>query len=73
MTYASIILALLQAISALITWAREKKLIDQGADRAIAETTAAILVKTKYAKDVMIKITSLDEKQTDDVLKQLES
>lgn len=64
-------LALIKMANSLITWGRERALISEGQDKEIARETAAILVQSQYAKDTMTAISTLNEKQTDDVLKQL--
>lgn len=70
-TYAQIALAVLKFINFLLSRAHEKGLISEGEDRAIARETAAILAKSKFAKEIMAQVSSLTETQTDDVLKQL--
>ncbi len=64
-------LALIKGANAIITWARERELISEGQDKQIAQETVAILAKSNFAKSVMQSMTALDDKQTDDVLKQL--
>lgn len=71
--YAQIALALLKIAQFFITRAHDTGLIKEGEDRAIARETASILAKSKYAKDIMSDVAKLDEKQTDDLLKQLEA
>src|SRR6185369_17636096 len=46
MTWLSLALTLLKIVSSIMTWAREQSLIDEGYDKAIAETTQEILRKT---------------------------
>lgn len=70
-TYAQIALALLKLVNFFVTRAHERELVSEGEDRAIARETAAILEKSKYAKQVMQDMSALDETQVDDVLKQL--
>lgn len=65
-------LALLKVANTLITWGRERELISAGQDQAIAQASAAILVKSQFAKATMQQMSTLNEQQTDDVLKQLE-
>jgi hypothetical protein len=64
-------LALLKIANSLITWGRERELVSAGQDKQIAEQSAAILVKSDAAKAVMQQMSVLDDKQVDDVLKQL--
>jgi hypothetical protein len=47
MTWVSLALALLKFVNAIILWARERELISEGYDKAIAEQAAAILKKQR--------------------------
>lgn len=72
MTWVSLALALLKFAESCITWARERELVSVGQDKEIAATTAAILLKSEFAKNTMEQMAELTPEQTDDVLKQLE-
>lgn len=71
--YAKLALYVLQLVNQAVTWLREQNLIDAGMDKAIAQESLAIATKTKFAKEILQSISALNESQTDDVLKQLES
>ena len=64
-------LALLKIANSVITWGRERELVSAGQDQEIAKQSAAILKQSNYAKSVMQQMSTLDDKQVDDVLKQL--
>ena len=70
-SWIEIALALLKIANSLITWGRERDLVSSGQDKEIAEQSVAILVKSNAAKEVMQQMSALDDKQIDDVLKQL--
>lgn len=70
-SWIEIALAFLKIANALIAWGRERELVSSGQDQEIAKQSAAILVKSNAAKAVMQQVSTLDDKQVDDVLKQL--
>lgn len=72
MTYAKIILVVLQLIDRIVDYLRDNKLIDEGYDKAIAETSASILRKSAYAKSVMETISGLSADDTDKLLQSME-
>ncbi len=72
MTWVNIALLLLQTAASLISWLREKNQLDAGRDQEIAKTTAAILVQTQSARDVMAQVTGFSDEQVDTMLKGLE-
>lgn len=65
-------LALLQIADKIISFVRERKLIEAGVEQEIARASAAILVKTAAAKKTMEEVSALNEKQVDDLLRSLE-
>ena len=71
MIWVQVALALLKIANSWITWGRERVLIGAGEDKEIARESAAILSKSQFAKDTMTAVSGLDEKQTDDLLRQL--
>lgn len=72
MTWVSLALTLLKVINNIMTWAHERELISQGQDIEIAKTTASILAKTEYARNVRKEIAAMDPKAVDDALRDLE-
>ena len=70
-SWIEIALTFLKLANTLITWGRERELVSSGQDKQIAEQSAAILLKSNAAKAVMQQMSTLDDKQVDDVLKQL--
>jgi hypothetical protein len=71
-SWISLALALLKLVNGIMTWARERELISQGQDQAIAEMTQQILIKTTAGKAIMEKVNAMDEKQVDAGLHGLE-
>lgn len=67
-----LIILVLGVIDKLISGARDRGLIKQGQDEEIARTTAAILSKTEYAKNVRDKIAKMDDAAVDAALRDLE-
>jgi len=65
-------LALLKFVNSLMTYARERELISQGYDKAIAEVTQSILVKTTAGKAIMEKVNAMSEAEVDAGLHGLE-
>ena len=62
----------LQILYAIISFLREQGLIAAGVDKQIAQTSAAILVKSQWAKEIMQEVTAMTEEQVDQTLKELE-
>lgn len=60
-TWASIILAALQAINAIMSFVNTAKAEQAGVDAEIAKVSAAILAKTKAGKAIMEKVNALSE------------
>ena len=72
MTWVSLALALLKFVNTIMTWARERELIDKGYDQAIADVTQSILIKTTAGKAIMEKVNAMSDKEVDDGLRGLE-
>lgn len=72
MSWLSLALALLKLVNGIMTWARERELISEGYDRAIAEETQSILIKTAAGKAIMEKVNAMSDKEVDDGLRGLE-
>lgn len=72
MTWVSLALTLLKIAASIITWARERELISQGYDQAIAEQSQAILAKTVAGKAIMEKVNALSDDDVDAALRGLE-
>lgn len=72
MTWVSLALALLKFVNSIMTWARERELISEGYDRAIAEQTQAIFEKTTAGKAIMERVNALSDDDVDAELRGLE-
>jgi hypothetical protein len=72
MTWVSLALALLKFVNAIMTWARERELISEGYDKAIAEVSQSILVKTAAGKAIMERVNGMSDKEVDAGLRGLE-
>jgi hypothetical protein len=72
MSWLSLALTLLKVVNQIMTWARERELIDKGYDKAIAEVTQSILVKTAAGKAIMEKVNRMSDAEVDDGLRGLE-
>lgn len=72
MSWISLALALLKFVNSIMNWAREKELIDQGYDKAIAEVTQSILAKTTAGKAILEKVNRMADAEVDDGLRGLE-
>jgi hypothetical protein len=72
MSWVSLALALLKFVSSLLTWARERELISEGYDKAIAEQSAAILRKTDAGKKILEKVNAMSPSEVDSGLRDLE-
>ena len=72
MSWIGLALALLKFVNSLMTYARERELISQGYDKAIAEVTQSILVKTTAGKAIMEKVNAMSEAEVDAGLHGLE-
>lgn len=65
-------LTLLKLANTIVTWARERELISEGYDKAIAEESQAILTKTAAGKAIMEKINAMSSADVDTGLHGLE-
>jgi len=72
MSWISLALALLKLVNTIMTWVNERELIAQGYDKAIAEVTQSILVKTTAGKAIMEKVNRMSDAEVDDGLRDLE-
>jgi hypothetical protein len=71
-TWVSLALTLLKLVNNIMTWARERELISQGHDAAIAEMAQQILRKTTAGKVLMEKVNAMDADAVDAGLRGLE-
>jgi hypothetical protein len=71
-SWLSLALTLLRIADSLISWMREQGQINQGKDAEIAKASAAILIKTRSAKEIMAQVTAMTDEQVDKTLKGLE-
>lgn len=71
-SWISLALALLRLVNGIMTWARERELISQGHDAAIADMAQQILVKTTAGKAIMERVNAMDEATVDAGLRGLE-
>jgi hypothetical protein len=65
-------LLVMQFIDKLFDKWRDKGLIDQGYDKAIAEVTQSILVKTEAGKAIMDNVNRMSDAEVDAGLRDLE-
>lgn len=71
-SWISLALALLKLVNGIMTWAKQRELISEGQDQAIAEMSQQILVKTTAGKLLMEKVNALSESEVDAGLRGLE-
>ena len=72
MSWVSLALTLLKVVNQIMMWARERELISQGYDKAIAEVTQQIMLKTDAGKAIMEKVNRMSDAEVDDGLRGLE-
>jgi hypothetical protein len=72
MSWISLALALLKLVNTIMTWVNERELIAQGYDKAIAEVTQSILVKTAAGKKIMERVNEMSNADVDAGLVDLE-
>lgn len=72
MSWVSLALALLKFVNSIMTWARERELVSEGYDKAIAEVSQSILVKTAAGKAIMEKVNAMSPEEVDAGLRDLE-
>lgn len=72
MSWISLALALLKFVNSIMNYARERKLISQGYDQAIAEVTQSILIKTEAGKKIMERVNAMSDQEVDTGLRDLE-
>jgi hypothetical protein len=71
-TWLGLALQLLKLVNSIMLWARERELISEGYDQAIAEVTQSILVKTEAGKKIMEKVNAMSDAEVDADLRGLE-
>ena len=71
-TWPEIILLLLKLVNAIMSEVHDAKAFQAGTDAEIAKISAAILAKTKAAKDIREKINALTKDAVDAQLADLE-
>jgi len=72
MSWLSLALALLKLVNSIMTWARERELVSEGYDKAIAEQSAEILKKTSAGKAILERVNALSDDDVDAELRGLE-
>ncbi len=71
-SWISLALALLKLVNGIMTWARERELINAGQDEAIAAMSQQIMAKTAAGKKILERVNALSEKDVDSELAGLE-
>ena len=71
-SWVSLALALLKIVTPILTWARQRELISEGYDEAIARETQAILAQTAVGKKMMEKVNAMSDAEVDAGLRSLE-
>jgi hypothetical protein len=72
MSWISLALALLKFVNQIMNYARERELISQGHDQAIAEVSQEILRKTDAGKAILEKVNRMSDAEVDAGLRGLE-
>lgn len=72
MSWLSLALSLLKLVNMIMGYMRERELISKGYDKAIAEVTQSILVKTEAGKKIMERVNALTDEEVDTGLRGLE-
>lgn len=70
--WASLALALLQVVNAIMNYVNTSQAKQAGTDAEIAKVSAAILAKTAAGKAIMEKVNAMSDTQVDDGLRGLE-
>lgn len=65
-------ITLLKVVNAIINWAHDRRMIDEGRRQAILEASTAIGLKVATRKQIMEHIDGLTDAQVDDELRDLE-
>jgi hypothetical protein len=71
-TWIGLALQLLKLVNSIMVWAKERELVSEGYDKAIAEVTQSILVKTTAGKAIMEKVNAMSDDEVDAGLRGLE-
>jgi len=72
MSWLSLALAMLKLVNMIMGYMRERELISKGYDKAIAEVTQSILVKTEAGKKIMERVNGMSPEEVDAGLRGLE-
>jgi hypothetical protein len=72
MSWISLALTLLKVVNQIMMWARERELVSQGYDKAIAEVTQQIMLKTDAGKVILEKVNRMSDAEVDAGLRGLE-
>lgn len=71
MTWASVILALLQLARSLLSWTREKDLLKAGQDQAIAKASLEVLEITKTGRELRERIAAMDDAAAEELWRKM--
>lgn len=71
MTWVSFALALLKFVNSIITWARERELISEGYQQAVAEQALAIAAKVQTLDQIREKVDAMSDDEVDQALRDL--
>ena len=71
-TWARLALALIQTANNIMRYVDRAQAVKAGTDAEIAKASAAILMKTEAAKQIMTEVTAMTDEQVDETLKRLE-
>ena len=71
-TWLGFALQLLKLVNSIMLWAKERELISEGYDKAIAEVAEQILIKTEAGKKMMERVNGMSAEEVDDGLRGLE-
>lgn len=71
-TWASLALAVLKVVNAIMSYLSSETLIQSGYDKAIADASVAILQKTATGKAIMEKVNAMSDAEVDAGLRGLE-
>lgn len=64
-TWLNLIMLFLRLADSLFTWARDRQLIQQGEEKAVARGAARVLERTKQGKAIREKVDSLSDAEED--------
>jgi len=71
MSWASLVLALLKLTSGLVTWLRERQMLEAGRDREVARAALDVLERTAEGKRLRDRISAMQDPEAEELWRRM--